>query len=143
MVCRTCGRQVSNETANFCEYCGTSLRQIDDPFEVYSKRQEQSSSISSQEGQKTNRFWFGKEIEDGKEPVVTFSQWLLLMVVLPLIPVVGPFIYFVVLFILGFGKNVPGTLKNWARVILLMLLIGIVFFFSMAGQLFERFSGAI
>ncbi len=75
MVCRTCGRQVSNETANFCEYCGTSLRQMDDPFDVYSRRQEEPT---------TKRSWFGKEIENGKEPVVTFGQWLLLMVVLPL-----------------------------------------------------------
>ncbi len=134
MVCRTCGRQVSNETANFCEYCGTSLRQMDDPFDVYSRRQEEPT---------TKRSWFGKEIENGKEPVVTFGQWLLLMVVLPLIPAVGPLIYFVVLFILGFGKNVPGTLKNWARVVLLIMLIGFVFFFSIAGQLFQRFSGAI
>ena len=134
MVCRTCGRQVSNETANFCEYCGTSLRQMDDPFDVYSRRQEEPT---------TKRSWFGKEIENGKEPVVTFGQWLLLMVVLPLIPAVGPLIYFVVLFILGFGKNVPGTLKHWARVVLLIMLIGFVFFFSIAGQLFQRFSGAI
>ena len=83
MVCRTCGRQVSNETANFCEYCGTSLRQMDDPFDVYSRRQEEPT---------TKRSWFGKEIENGKEPVVTFGQWLLLMVVLPLIPAVGPLI---------------------------------------------------
>ena len=60
-----------------------------------------------------------------------------------MIPAVGPLIYFVVLFILGFGKNVPGTLKNWARVVLLIMLIGFVFFFSIAGQLFQRFSGAI
>ena len=65
MVCRTCGRQVSNETANFCEYCGTSLRQMDDPFDVYSRRQEEPT---------TKRSWFGKEL--GKSSFINNVNWI-------------------------------------------------------------------
>ena len=26
MICKDCGREIVNDNANFCEYCGTSFR---------------------------------------------------------------------------------------------------------------------
>ena len=28
MICKVCGRTISNEEANFCEYCGASFREL-------------------------------------------------------------------------------------------------------------------
>lgn len=140
MTCKTCGRQIANEEANFCEYCGASLKQTDDPFEPNSQKREEQTPILFGEREGTKQSWF-KTDGSGKEPIITFGQWLLIMLVLPLIPAVGPLIYLVVLFILAFGKNTPTTLKNWARATLVMLCIGFVLLYFMAGQMMQILSG--
>lgn len=106
MNCKVCGRNIEREEANFCEYCGASLRDTVEAAEVQSNAAEQIVSVD-----KTG------------EKVITFQNWLGVMM-LPLIPFVGSLIYIVMMFIWAFGGNVPKSKKNWARANLIVTAIG-------------------
>ena len=54
-----------------------------------------------------------------------FANWVGSMM-LPCIPLIGPFIYIIMLFVWSFGSEVPKSKKNWARATLLIMIIAIV-----------------
>ncbi len=111
MLCKTCGREISNENANFCEYCGASFREnsqaANDTAAI--NRQPDSNIITNAENEKS----------------ISFANWLGSMM-LPFIPLIGPFIYMIMLFVWSLGSEVPKSKKNWARATLLIILIAII-----------------
>lgn len=103
MICNTCGRSIKNEEANFCEYCGASLRG--------------QTSNGMQSSPKPPVY----EAVIREEKPISFLNWLgsyLLMYI--------PYIGLIMLFIWSFGRNVPESKKNWARANLVIMLIMLV-----------------
>lgn len=129
MICNNCGRQIQNEAANFCEYCGFSFR-------------EQTQAARPEGGQNFNS---KPDMQQGPVPVSVFGQprtamqqpgisekpisflsWLGTYALL-LVPYVGWLIFIIMLFVWAFGNNTPVTKKNWARVTLIFVGIVTVF----------------
>ncbi len=113
MVCRACGRNSANENANYCEYCGTSFR------ENITFKQENYSAVREQPAMEVN--------QDENDKPISFGDWMRTML-LPFIPVIGIFIYVVMMFVWAFGNDVPQSKKNWARASLIVT-VGIIILF--------------
>lgn len=109
MNCPVCGRTTNNENANFCENCGTSFRNMDSTPDNYREKENTAATIKKQE-----------------QKVIPFRTFLGVML-LPIIPMVGPFIYIAVLFFWSFGKQSSETQKNYARATLVFLVISLFF----------------
>ena len=129
MRCNVCGRQTMNEAANFCDYCGSSLRE-----------QNTSSNDSPQFGQGSSfpqnepaseiihnqNDWIPQAAErEQPEKPVSFLDWLGTYGI-RFIPVVGWLIFLIMLFIWAFSKDTPQSKKNWARVKLIYTGIALV-----------------
>lgn len=117
MICNSCGRSAANDNANFCDYCGASLK-------------EGSSRVQSSEINQ-NRVMEERKVEEDKP--ISFLNWIGTML-LPFIPLVGPIVYLVMLLVWSFGSDSNPSKKNWARanlvVMIISFLILIVFFTS-------------
>lgn len=123
MICKACGRNSVNESANFCEYCGTSFR------EDGIVKQENSLIEGKEAFQDMNS---NKNAENDKP--ISFGNWVGTML-LPFIPIVGILIYIVMMFVWAFSKDTPKSKKNWARanlIITILCIILLVFWFSSA-----------
>lgn len=128
MTCNNCGRQIQNETANFCEYCGASFR-------------EQAHTAQTVAGQPFNsrpvvagpiptampNMMAGAPEGLKSEGPITFLNWLGTYALL-LVPFVGWLIFIVMLFIWAFSNNTPATKKNWARVSLIFVGVLLILF---------------
>lgn len=145
MVCNSCGRTSGNENANFCDYCGASLKgkdtyvavenaysgesQADVSKDSYSNTFSYSSgNVESQGNSQAPRTVYGgnyvPNTEDGNEKPVSFWNFLGSMLI-PFIPIVGPIVYLVMLLVWSFGSDTNPSKKNWARA---MLVFGIICF---------------
>lgn len=109
MICPVCGRTTENENANFCENCGTSFRVTNN----------QNTSFSPVDTVTT-------ESVKPKQEEIPFRTFLGVML-LPMVPMIGPLIYIVILLTWSFGKQYSGTQKNYARATLVVLLFSILF----------------
>ncbi|HEX3076800.1 MAG TPA: hypothetical protein VHQ24_08060 [Lachnospiraceae bacterium] len=109
MECKICGRKIGNENANFCEYCGNSLKS-GGAFE-YQQSNVKSSPTFEQDKQ--------------EDKPIQFKTFFGIMI-LPLIPVFGLIVYIVVLFLWGFGNQYSETQKNFARASLVMGLLSVI-----------------
>lgn len=116
MVCKACGRNSASENANYCEYCGTSFRE-NIPF-----KQEEHQTVNTQQAAVTSN-------EENEKPI-SFGNWMGTML-LPFIPIVGIFIYIVMMFVWAFGSDTPKSKKNWARASLIVSVIALVLFIFM------------
>ena len=157
MICKVCGREIANENANFCEYCGASvkdgraadgymaqepgnplrenadsfrgtadpLRGMPDPF--HGRTQDRSGRSGGD---------LRASDSEEKEPVIGFGNWMITML-LPFIPMIGPLVYMVMLFVWAFGGT-NRTKKNWARAMLIMLIISIIMLMIMFGSVFSE-----
>lgn len=120
MICNSCGRNSSNESANFCDYCGASFKGME------ALRKE---PVHSNDGPKAM-----EAIEKEDKPI-SFLNWLGSML-LPMIPLVGPIVYLVMLLVWSFGSDANPSKKNWARATLLVLVISIVILLFLFTQAF-------
>jgi len=144
MKCNVCGRQIQNEEANFCEYCGSSFREQrlapDNTGTVSPRFPMGNNSPKSLDQVSMNPMSMnpmlmnptamnpmsGNQInipmsEEPERPT-TFANWLGTYGIL-FIPIVG----IVMLFIWAFGKDTPISKKNWARATLVWAaIIGVV-----------------
>lgn len=146
MICKVCGRTITNEAANFCEYCGASFRPgMDNKISeeilrnLSSARQEgnQYTSGNTQTGSQQGRGNQGMEAKvntpkgfigglfDSSDRPMTLGNWLVIYL-LPLIPMIGMVLFLVVLLSWGFGANVAQTKKNWARATMIFVLVMIL-----------------
>ena len=123
MICKACGRDMVNENANFCDYCGTSFRKDGSIIQ-------ETTPNATREQQQNIKEITNEEIE---KPI-SFRNWMGTMF-LPLIPFIGIFIYIVMMFVWAFSSDTPESKKNWARANLIVTVISIVlllFIFSSA-----------
>ena len=104
MICNSCGRVSSNENANFCDYCGASLKEA-----VYIHHNVEARELS-------------EEKKESKEDV-SFGNWIGTLL-LPVIPIIGPLVYLVLMLVWAFSKDTNKSKKNWARA---SLIVGFVF----------------
>lgn len=133
MICKVCGREIANENANFCEYCGSSVRDgstvpmQEFPAMQNAVPQQEDKMYRDADGGGTERM-FGRvasEAEQDKEPVIPFGNWMITLL-LPLIPMIGPLVYIVMLFVWAFGKTGSRTKRNWSRAQLIMLVVSMI-----------------
>ena len=147
MICKVCGRIITNEQANFCEYCGASFRpgtdnklseefvrsfdntkhQADYNAGSYTQAMSQQTHPGQgTPGQNVNiPRSFQRGLFDSTDRPMTLGNWMIIYL-LPFIPMVGMVLFLVVLFTWGFGPNVAPTKKNWARATLIMALVVII-----------------
>lgn len=115
MICTICGRHIENENANFCENCGTSLRELKSPtFQEYV-----TSQAIPQEQPKT------ENLNTLKSDSISFKTFFGIMM-LQAIPLFGWLIYIVILFTWIFGDQYSTTHKNFAKASLLFLLLSVI-----------------
>lgn len=155
MECKVCGRHTSNESANFCEYCGSSYKEKNKELQngqsstigdiketVYS-----SNSKYKQDNKEQGQF---ATKEQDIEPV-SFGNWMitlllpvLLLFLPPLFSIIGMIGYIVLLFVWSLGSKTTPSKKNWARAQLIVTLIMIVLFIVVMIFMFSLISsGAI
>lgn len=153
MVCRTCGRVIANENANFCEYCGTATNANREGGMAYGSYAGENANSSYRENQSyragedfsySGNSAYGAGYKKGSsgdpglvgilngtagtaeaENSMSFSHWIVVML-LPLIPMIGMFAYLAVLLIWAFGRTATKTRKNWARATLLITLVSLM-----------------
>jgi hypothetical protein len=132
MVCKVCGRSIGNEEANYCEYCGTSLRNNTSINE--------GDNIQEQDYRSTEK----KEVvPEENEKTISFGSWVATML-LPFIPFIGIFVYLVMMCIWAFGSDTPKTKKNWARASLVVgVVVFILFIFMMATTLMDILNSGV
>lgn len=157
MICKVCGRTITNEEANFCEYCGASFRpgtdnkvaedslnsgmngDINHSMESNIPFDRSRVSETEQTYQSVNREMSGQKVNQavplgvfrffsGSNQTMTFGNWIVIYA-LPFIPLVGFILFLVLLFSWGFGANTAPTKKSWARATMVMILV-ILFMFS-------------
>lgn len=104
MICNTCGREIVNEDANFCEYCGAPVRGRNG-FDINTSVPPVNETVT----------------DNINEKPISFLNWLgtnLLMYV--------PYVNIVMLFIWAFSHKVNTSKKNWARANLVLMGITLV-----------------
>jgi hypothetical protein len=144
MICKICGRTITNDTANFCEYCGASFRPGTDnrdsekfvrndnnstqetafkENDYANARSQQNPYAQGMAGQRVNtpRTLISGLFDSSDRPM-TMGNWLIIYL-LPFVPIVGMVLFLVILFTWGFGAKVAPTKKNWARATLVMVVI--------------------
>ncbi len=114
MQCTMCGREITNPNANYCDYCGTSVREAE-----YREVQPQQPA---------------KATEEPKADRV--STWLFLGVMcLMFVPVVGFFAHIGVLLYWAFAASITDSRKSFARAILIYEAVTLVFSFLVLGAM--------
>ncbi|MGF7141861.1 hypothetical protein HNQ56_000271 [Anaerotaenia torta] len=137
MICNNCGRQIQNEAANFCEYCGFSFREqrqgteagaVPEPGQSFLPRQDMQQrplSMSGMEQFPSGMTQAGLPQGEAQDKPISFLGWLGTYALL-LVPYVGWLIFIVMLFVWAFSNSTPATKKNWARVTLIFVGILII-----------------
>ncbi|SHO47837.1 zinc-ribbon domain-containing protein [Anaerocolumna xylanovorans] len=115
MICKSCGRTIENANANFCDYCGDSLREQ-----------------GFQNIQALNVHHDETEVKEGEKPV-TFGNWLGSMLLF-FIPFIGAAIYITMLIYWSFSEKIAKSKRDWARAALV-----IVFLFIFLGAIYLDF----
>lgn len=139
MKCNTCGRELLNENANFCEYCGASFRERAQTV-INTEQREPEGMVSATPvvmslprpdgvAQTPSR---PTEIEKS----LTFANWITTYGLM-FIPIVGGLIFFVMLFVWAFDGKTPPSKKNWARATLIFVAVLIFFFLAYMLYLFS------
>ena len=123
MKCAMCGREITNQDANYCDYCGTAVR-----AGVYWEAEPEKTTITQ---------------EEPKEEMV--STWLFLGVMcLMFVPVIGFLVHLGVLFYWAFVTGIKDSRKSFARAILIYEAVTLVFSFlvlgAMAGSMLAGFT---
>ena len=124
MVCNSCGRNNENQDANFCEYCGASLRDGNshETAPTYNYYQNTTEGTSEQILPATTTQAI--DINENKKQV-SFLNWLGTYFIM-LIPIVGGIVFFIMLIIWSVGNNAPESKRNWARATLTFMIIMII-----------------
>jgi uncharacterized membrane protein YvbJ len=115
MICKSCGRQILNDEANFCEYCGNSLKDY---------MQQTINNVSQQQVLTDNIEFKTPDME--KEEPISFLNWIG-SYGLMFIPIVGWLVFPIMLFVWAFGKKTPQSKKNWSRATLILYAVFIIF----------------
>lgn len=156
MICKVCGRNIANEEANFCEYCGASFRPGTDnkitqdvltnvTSNVYAQSNNGPQGNPNEGAAKSVQQPFSSvpymtnmnyskdaKARTSKVPdkTMSFGDWMLSYVLLCI-----PYVGMVLLFVWAFGAATPPTKKNWARAMLVIMMILVVLMFGVFSSL--------
>ena len=110
MKCHTCGRQIQNESANFCDYCGASFRE-----------HVQATPVSGMGQPFLSRPYTAESVPNtsaGMQPAAagqpSLQEWLRRYAIL-----LVPFANIAMLLIWAFSDTTPIAKKNWAKATLI------------------------
>ncbi|MDF2514117.1 MAG: hypothetical protein K0S04_3983 [Herbinix sp.] len=128
MKCNTCGRQLQNEEANFCEYCGASFREHTHTI-INALPHEHNSGETADMNHRSIAMQMPEGVigqravnETVADKPISFMNWLGTYALM-FIPFVGVLVFIIMLFVWAFGGKVPESKKNWARVNLIVALV--------------------
>ena len=114
MRCTMCGREIANPEANYCDYCGTALRE-GEYREIVAEQPRETAP-------KTDRV----------------STWSFLGVMaLPFLPLVGSLAYLVFLFYWAFSSTIQDSRKSFARAMLIYTAVILAFVLLIGGAAFS------
>lgn len=136
MICKVCGRGIQNNEANFCEYCGTPVNGNFHAEIVGENR----LTETIKEVQPTGIF--DRMINELNKTPIKFRTWLIILLI-PMIPTAGVFLYLAMLLYFSFGSRVQTTLKNWARVTIVVLLVSIFALASVFSDIISMMGGLV
>lgn len=117
-VCSVCGRKNPIEGANFCYYCGASLRENGVAQEDVKPEAESAQNAAPQASEGTT------DVTRVKRPFTTL-HWLGLLLLL-LIPPYGWIAFLVIALISAFGANATDERRAFAKAFLIFAVIAIV-----------------
>lgn len=126
MRCTMCGREITNQDANYCDYCGTALENS-----AYREIRQEQTTVTN-EAPKAERV----------------STWLFLGVMcLQFVPVIGIFAYLGILFYWAFAPSIEDSRKSFARAALIYTAVSFVFALlvvgAMVGSVMNGLSGLL
>lgn len=144
-TCKICGRKNPVEDANFCYYCGASLREGEEGLAINAslikERQEAVPENPVPQGDASGNASFvprsdeERMLAEGKP----FSKWKWFgTFLLLLIPVYGWIAFLVILFISAFGTAATGERKEMAKGLLLFVIVFAVFMIIGMVQMFNN-----
>ncbi len=110
MVCNNCGRQIRNEEANFCEYCGHSFRE-----------QQQQAAVNPVLPNPILPKQLAV-VQEKEDKPLTFLSFLGSYGIF-FIPVIGSLLFPIMLLVWSFSSKVSATKKNWARATLIFIIL--------------------
>ena len=113
MFCEKCGKELQ-EGAKFCEGCGAAVQAA--PVQEEAKAAPVEKEVAPAP-QIVNNFY-----QEEKREAVGVAGWIF-RPFLALIPVAGPIVYFIMLFVWASDKSKEKSFNNWAKAQLIMLLI--------------------
>jgi len=120
MTCHTCGRQIQNENANFCEYCGASFREHAQAAPASGMGQPFYSRLNTTEP--IPNMMAGMQQKASEQPT-SLLGWIGRYAILFV-----PFANIVMLLIWAFSNTTPASKKNWARATLIFLAFVFILF---------------
>lgn len=137
MYCEKCGYDVV-DGGKFCPKCGEEIHAPEMKFPTQNNAVNTANSINTEnvqpEKKKDGMFSEQKMSENnGLSATVTIKDWLKLNCVslLSLIPFVGPIVYLVLYFVIGFSDKTAISIKNniKANIIWSLIITGVVILF--------------
>lgn len=144
-TCKICGRKNPVEDANFCYYCGASLRDGEEGLAINASiiRErlglELGTTATSEEDSAQEAFVPRSDEERMLLEGKPFSKWKWFGTFLLLfIPVYGWIAFLVVMFISAFGTAATSERKEMAKGMLLFLAVFLVFMIITMVQMFNN-----
>ena len=117
--CKVCGRKNPLEEANFCYYCGASLKEGSGPSETKDAQLSGGTMEASADGKAAQ--------VDETRVQRPFSTWRWLgMLLLLLIPPYGWIVFLVIALVSAFGANATEERRSFAKAFLIFLVVAAV-----------------
>ena len=121
MFCNNCGKMIPDGTA-FCTECGSAVAtelKNDANNANFVSNEEQKSSGNAPYNNVVHNYY-----QMQRQPV-SVAGWIGRSLI-PLIPIFGPIIYFIMLFVWSGDNSKEESFKNWAKAQLVVMLISII-----------------
>lgn len=143
MRCTVCGREAMNPEANFCDYCGSSFREMKENGAYEPDRTNTEEGGYSAFGTGTYREPGTVERRTGEQgkPVSTWTY--LGAFLLPLVPGVGALAFLVLLFYWAFAANVDKARKGFGRAYLIYLGLAMLLLSVLMGPYMDQIIGQL
>ena len=121
MFCNNCGKMIPDGTA-FCTECGSAVaaETKNDANNVNSASGEEQKSAGNTPYNNVVHNYYQMQ----RQPV-SVAGWIGRSLI-PMIPLLGPIIYFIMLFVWSGDNSKEESFKNWAKAQLVVMLIGVI-----------------
>ena len=114
MQCSMCGREITNPEANYCDYCGTAVREAE--YREVVPEQPAKTAEAPKEGKVSTGLFLG-------------------VMCLMFVPLIGFFAHIGILLYWAFATSINDSRKSFARAILIYEAVTLVFSFLLLGAM--------